>query len=113
MRKIETNENQDQDFLLKQLSSKYIQEQLEKLNRTEKEKNNSSIYLESDTLNMLIISFLMKKEAQTNDKTLASNESEFIFDELIEALDSLIMANKQSFNEIISLLKREISQQEK
>ncbi|MBZ5751983.1 hypothetical protein [Metabacillus rhizolycopersici] len=106
MGKIETNDNQDQESLLKQITSKYIQEQLEKLNNTEKD-NNSSIYLESDTLNMLMVYLLMKKEARNNDKTANRNESELVPDELIEALDSIIVTNQKSFNEIISLLKKE------
>ena len=108
MGKIDTNNHQDLESLLKHITSKYIQEQFEKPNNTKKE-NNSSIYLESDTLNMLIVYLLMKMETQNNDKIATNNEIDLFPDALIEELDSIILTNQKGFNEVLSLLKRKLN----
>jgi hypothetical protein len=98
-------DNQDQELHLKQATRDFIQEQLEQLKNTKKD-NNSFVYLESDTLNMLIVSLLMKLEAQNSDKTANTKENGFFPDELITELDSIIKNSKKEFEEILSLLKK-------
>lgn len=101
-----TNDSQEQELLLKQLSHNFINEQLEQL-KNKKMDNNSFIYLESSTVNMLIVYLLMNMEAQNSNKTTNSKENGFIPDELFEELDSVIMNSKNGFEEILSLLKKE------
>lgn len=99
-----TNENRELELLLKQLTRNYINEQLQQLKNMKKD-NNSFIFLESNTLNMLIVYLLTSMEAQNSDNTTNSKENEFFLDELIEELDSVIFNNKKEFEEILSLLK--------
>ncbi|HZH58225.1 MAG TPA: hypothetical protein VEY70_01315 [Metabacillus sp.] len=99
-----TKDNQDQELLLKQATRDFIQEQFKQLKNIKKD-NNSFVYLESDTLNMLLVSLLMKLEAQNNDKTTNAKENGFFPDELITELDSIIKNSKKEFEEILRLLK--------
>ncbi|MCM3654507.1 hypothetical protein [Metabacillus litoralis] len=102
-----TKDNKEQELLLKQLSSNFIKEQIEQIKNNKKD-NNSFIYLENNTLNMLIVYLLMDFEARNRDNsTSISNEIEFSTNELNEELDSVINNNKKRFEEILNLLKQE------
>ncbi|MGM0876162.1 MAG: hypothetical protein ACQEWV_15675 [Bacillota bacterium] len=101
-----TNDNQEQELQLKQVTRNFIQKQLEQLKNTKKD-NNSFIHLESDTLNLLIGYLLLKIETQNNDKTTNKIENDLFPDELIEELDSVIMNSKTGLEEILNLLKKE------
>jgi hypothetical protein len=99
-----TENNQDLDFQLKQETLKFIKKQIDE-QKTSK-KDNSSIYLESNTLNMLIIYLLMQRENQHNDRTTTTQEKDTYSDEIIKELDSLIADSKTGFEQILSLLKK-------
>ena len=103
---MKNKENQEHELLLKQLTRHYLKEQLNQL-KGEKEGNNSSfIYLESKTLNMLLVYLLMDKVAHSNPNPTNSDDSEFFSDELFAELDLVIKKNRNDFEEIISHLKK-------
>ncbi|MCV9885437.1 hypothetical protein [Metabacillus halosaccharovorans] len=103
-----TKDNENQELYFKQATLELLQEQLNQLNQIKntKKDNNSFVYLEGDTLNMLLVSLLMKLEDHNNDNTSTALDNGFIPNELITELDSVILNNKKEFEEILRLLKK-------
>ena len=99
-----TNHSQEQEWHKKKLISEFINEQLDQIKKSKKD-DNSFIYLESDTLNMLLGYLLLKREAQDDDQTTNESDNEFFPNELLEQLDTAMMNSKKGFEEILSLLK--------
>ncbi|WP_332634775.1 hypothetical protein [Halalkalibacter flavus] len=104
---METNENHEQELLFKQLTQYFMKEHLEQLKGNKKNKNNSFIYLESNTLNMLLIYLLVNLDNQQSHGTASSHESAPFPKEIFEELNSIIANNKEEFEEILSYLKEE------
>ncbi|WP_058307186.1 hypothetical protein [Gracilibacillus massiliensis] len=85
---------------INQLIQQYMKDSLDRITQDDQSnKNNSFVYLENDTLHLLIMYLLMKKE---NNNTGMNNES---FEELSEVLESYMEDNRQAFDGIIDLLK--------
>ncbi|MGO4886876.1 hypothetical protein ACJ2A9_03880 [Anaerobacillus sp. MEB173] len=101
---MKNKEHQEQELLLKQLTRHFLKEQLNQLKGDNEVKNNSFIYLESKTLNMLLVYLLMDKITYNNPKQTNNDNNEFS-DELLEELELVITNNKKDFEEIISHLK--------
>jgi cell fate regulator YaaT (PSP1 superfamily) len=103
---MENKDAQEQNLLFKQLTHKYIKEQLEDLKNNKNDKNKSFIYLESKTLNMFILYMILNlenKKSTINDDD--DDQSVFFSEELVKDLDSVIDRNKSAIEELISLLK--------
>ncbi|MBM7603161.1 hypothetical protein JOC75_001131 [Metabacillus crassostreae] len=100
-----SNEKQEHEFLLKELSRTFVKNQLEQLKNKNKD-NNSFIYLEGNTLNMLIVYLLMENER--NNQQTSENVQSSIPEELINALDLLMSKNKTEFEDILSILKEKL-----
>ncbi|KHF39862.1 hypothetical protein [Halalkalibacter okhensis] len=103
---MEREGNQEQELLFKQLTYHFMKEQLEQLKENKKEKNRSYVYLESNTLNMLLVYLLMHVNANQKHTTMKEQESELIPEEISDNLDSIITNNKENFEEILSYLKK-------
>ena len=107
---MENKDAQEQNLLFKQLTQKYIKEQLEDLKNNKNDKNRSFIYLESKTLNMFILYMLLNLE---NKKSTIigddddDDETVFLPEELVKDIDSVIDRNKLAIDELISLLKED------
>lgn len=98
-------EMQERDLLLKQLTRHYINEQLEALKSNKHDKNSSFIYLDSKTLNMLIVYLLAQIENQSSHGAKKIVDNEFLPEELVKELDSVINTNRKLFDDIISYLR--------
>ncbi|MBD8587234.1 hypothetical protein IFT92_05370 [Peribacillus simplex] len=109
---MENKDAQEQNLLFKQLTHKYIKEQLEDLKNNKNDKNRSFIYLESKTLNMFILYMLLNMENKKstiigNDDDDDDDETVFFSEELVKDIDSVIDRNKLAFDELFSLLKED------
>jgi hypothetical protein len=100
-----TNTNKEQEWH-KKITNEFINEKLDQIKKT-KQTDNSFIYLESETLILLLGYLLLKREAQGDDQTKNRNDNECFPDELMEELETVIMNSKKSFEEILSQLKHE------
>ena len=102
-----TNTNKEQEWN-KKITNEFINEKLDQIKKTKKD-DNSFIYLESETLILLLGSLLLKREAYDDDQKTNRNDhdNECFPDELMEELDTVIMNSKKSFEEIINQLKHE------
>jgi hypothetical protein len=100
---MQTNTNNEQEWH-KKITNEFINEKLDQIKKTKKD-DNSFIYLESETLILLLGYLLLKREAKSDDQTTNKNDNECFPDELMEELDTVIMNSKKSFEEILSQLK--------
>jgi penicillin-binding protein-related factor A (putative recombinase) len=103
---MENKEDKAQDLLFKQLIRHFMNEQLEQLKENSKNKNRSFVYLENNTLNMLLVYLLMQMNPQKKYENHSDN-SDFIPEEIFEELNSVLKQNKEGFEEIIHRLKEE------
>jgi hypothetical protein len=103
----QNEESQEQELLFKQLTQHFMKEQLEQLKGNNKEKNKSFIYLESSTLNMLLLYLLMHTDTLQRRRTESSHDTESFPMEIFEELNSVLKNNKEGFEEILSYLKEE------
>ncbi|CAH0319950.1 hypothetical protein P4646_02035 [Peribacillus simplex] len=105
---MENKDAQEQNLLFKQLTQKYIKEQLEDLKNNKNDKNRSFIYLESKTLNMFILYMLLNLENKKST-IIGDDDDETVFlpEELVKDIDSVIDRNKLAIDELISLLKED------
>ena len=101
-----TNTNEEQEWNKKKSTYEFINEKLDQIKKTKKA-DNSFIYLESETLILLLGYLLLKREAQGDDQTTNRKDNECCPDELMEELETVIMNSKKSFEEILSQLKHE------
>ncbi|WP_342515038.1 hypothetical protein MKY34_10115 [Sporosarcina sp. FSL K6-1522] len=90
----------EQDVFVKHILRQFMKEQLHE--RTEDKKDNSFIFLENRTLNMLIIYMLMNSQRFTSQ-----NDNRDAQVEILEELERIIVDNKKDFEEIITLLKEQ------
>lgn len=102
---MENKDAQEQNLLFKQLTHKYIKEQLEDLKNNKNDKNKSFIYLESKTLNMFILYMILNLENKKSTINDDDDQSVFFSEELVKDIDSVIDRNKSAIEELISLLK--------
>lgn len=88
-------------FQMNQLIQQYMKESLERITQEDQSnRNNSFVYLENDTLHLLILYLLMKTE--NVDNGINNNEN---FVELSEVLDRYMEDNRLAFVEVIDLLR--------
>lgn len=99
-----SNEKLDPDLVLKQLTHKLIKDKLEQLKS--KKDDHSFVYLEGNTLSMLLMYLLNNSDNQNTVNSPITKENDFSSIEIIKELDSLIMNNKREFEDILNQLKR-------
>ncbi|MCP3030156.1 hypothetical protein LF817_02240 [Halobacillus sp. A1] len=95
---------QEQELLVKHLIRQFMKTQIKDLRNEKKEGNNSFVFLDSNSLNMLMIYLLLNidKRQQPKEDTRKNNS---VSPSALEDLDRLISENKQGFEEVINLLK--------
>ncbi|MFG6149839.1 hypothetical protein [Halobacillus sp. B23F22_1] len=96
----------DEQLLVKHLIRQFMRDQLKDLKENKKARNNSFVFLENSTLNMLIIHLLMNwnrraEESGTQSEIKAAGEWR-------EELDLIIRENEEKFSEVLSLLNEKI-----
>jgi len=93
-------DGKEQELLVKHVIRQFMKDQLNELIKDKQETNNSFVYLENSTLNLLIISLLMNGERWTNGEV-----NEDIQVKILDELEQIIADSKKEFEAIITLLK--------
>ncbi|QBP40080.1 hypothetical protein [Paenisporosarcina antarctica] len=96
-------EGKEQELLIKQGIRQFMKDQINE----PKEGNNSFVYLENSTLNMLITYLLMNGNSRTYGE-MDREDDGFSNNKILEDLDHIIEGSKQEFEEIITLLKGKV-----
>ena len=98
------SEKEDLDFelMLKELTRDFINRQLQQMKNKGKD-NKSFVYLENQTLDLILTYLLMKMDSQHNEQHI---ESMVIPNELIQRIDEITNKEKKQFEEIIEMLKK-------
>ncbi|MBE1556785.1 hypothetical protein [Sporosarcina limicola] len=89
----------EQDLLVKHVIRQFMKNQLNELKEEKQEGNNSFVFLENSTLNMLIIHLLMNGGRQTSRE---------MNDDFLGELEQVIVETKKEFEEVIMLLKEKL-----
>ncbi|QGH35231.1 hypothetical protein GI584_14760 [Gracilibacillus salitolerans] len=88
-----------QSFDINQMITQYMKDYMGRMSNEEYKKNNSFIYLENETLHMLLMYLFMKNNSNSMDSTNVN------LSELSEILDRHVESNRQGYEEVIQLLK--------
>ncbi|WP_163583353.1 hypothetical protein [Gracilibacillus saliphilus] len=88
-----------QSFDINQMISQYMKDYIDRIHKEDYKKNNSFVYLENETLHMLLMYLFMKNTSNNTDS------SQVNLSELAEVLDRHIENNRQGYEEVIHLLK--------
>lgn len=97
-------DGKEQELLLKSMIRQLMTDKLNELNTENQENDNSYVFLENRTLNMVILYLLMKEERGTTGEKSAEIDRHFE-GKIVEQLDQLIEDNKKEFEEVLTLLK--------
>ncbi|MFD2046664.1 hypothetical protein ACFSTA_20610 [Ornithinibacillus salinisoli] len=101
----ENHHNEEQQLLIKKIVDNYMKESTERLYNEDKEiTNNSFIFLENNTIHMIMTYMLMHLDTQRSQGNTNEVKSQDL-QEISESLDSLIEENNLVFKEIINLLQ--------
>ena len=100
-------DGKEQELLIKQVIRKFMKDQLDEQKKIIKESNNSFVFLENSTLNMLITYMLMNGNSRTYGE-MKGDENVFSHVKILEELDQIIGDSKQEFEEIITILKEKV-----
>jgi hypothetical protein len=93
-------DGKEQELSVKHIIRQYMKDQLNELKEGKQETNNSFVFLENSTLNMLILSLLMNGQRRTYGEV---NEDSQVKN--VEELEHIIADSKKDFEEILALLK--------
>ena len=90
----------EQDVFVKHIIRQFMKEQLNE--RKDDKKDNSFIFLENRTLNMLIVYMLMNSQRFTSQDSSRDDQVK-----LLEELERILVDNKKDYEEIIAILKEQ------
>jgi hypothetical protein len=96
-------DGKEQELLVKHVIRQFMKDQLNELKEDKQENNNSFVFLENSTLNMLIIYMLLNGERRTNGEVNGDSQAK-----ILEDLEDVITDNKKEFEEILTLLKEKV-----
>ncbi|MEK4627022.1 MAG: hypothetical protein ABS944_11730 [Solibacillus sp.] len=92
---------EDHILPIEHIINQYVKEHLSDLKENQKENNNSFIFLEKGSLNLLLTSLLSMATNST-----VNNENDVIVESiLLEKLDKIIDESKNDFESILDLLR--------
>ncbi|MFJ5770515.1 hypothetical protein [Psychrobacillus sp. NPDC093180] len=97
----------EQEILLKNLMRRLMKDQLDELKEEKKRSNNSFLFLENNTLNMLL-TYLVMNHSNRKDVEVVDDNSRFSQVKILEELDHIIVDNRQQFEEVITILKEKL-----
>jgi len=97
------SEIDDKELVMKQVIRQFMKNQLTEMKEDKQENNNSFVFLEKSTLNMVLTYLFMNGERQNNGEV---NEDSHV--KILGELEKIIADNKEDFEEIITLLKERI-----
>ena len=93
-------DGKEQESLVKQAIRQFMKTQLNELQDDKQENDNSFVFLEKSTLNMVLTYLFMNGERRNKGEV---NEDSHV--KILEELEQVIADNKEDFEEIITLLK--------
>ena len=96
--------NEEQQVLIKQLVSSFMKDYSEQLNSKEKGNNNSFVFLENNTLQMLITYMFMHLDNNIGQVNRNEDESPDL-EEISLSIDSMVNETRVAYEEIIDMLK--------
>ena len=85
---------------IENIINQYVKEHFSDLKENLKENNNSFIFLEKSSLNLLLSSLLSMAK---NSTSIGNNE--IVESTIIEKLDQMIAENKKEFDELLNTLR--------
>lgn len=92
---------EERDLFMKRIFQNFMEEQFNEMKENHEESNNSFMFLEKSTLNILLMNMLM------HDKNaiygVVKRDDEMM---VLEELEKLIVESKMQFEEIIEILKQ-------
>jgi len=88
------------ELIMKHIIRQIMKDQFSEQTEDKQENNNSFIYLEKSTLNMLIMYMLMNDGRRPKEEADGDSDGE-----ISEELERVIEDNKKDFEEILTLLK--------
>ena len=91
-----------QSFDFNQMISQYMKDYIDRIHKEDYKKNNSFVYLENETLHMLLMYLFIKNTSNNTDS------SQVNLSELAEVLDRHIENNRLGYEEVIQLLKSRV-----
>lgn len=94
--------DKEQTLLIEQIINQYVVEHLSKTKEDISENNNSFLFLEKDSLNLLL-AYLMFMKKNTATPTVENETLET--SKLLAHLDKLIDENKQEFESLLDLFR--------
>ena len=98
----EVNEN-ELELLVKQILSQLMEDQFNGLKGDKEEDNNSFIFLEKSTLNILLNYLLLNGKNQAYEEV--DNDTEV---KNLEQIEQIIVDTKEEFEEVLTLLKEKL-----
>jgi hypothetical protein len=96
-------DGKEDELFIDQMIRQLMKDQLKERSTENQNNNNSYVYLENSTLNLVILYLLMREERRTNGEV--DRLSEVIS---VENLDQIIADIKKEFEETITLLKEKL-----
>lgn len=97
------SEIDEKELVMKHIIRQFMKDQLNELQEDKQDNNNSFVFLEKSTLNMVLTYLLMNGERRNNGEV---NEDSHV--KILGELEQVISDNKEGFEEIITLLKDRI-----
>ncbi|MDI2585750.1 hypothetical protein OR571_01030 [Psychrobacillus sp. NEAU-3TGS] len=97
----------EQEILLKNLMRRLMKDQLDELKEEKNRSNNSFLFLENNTLNMLL-TYMVMNHSNRKDVEVVDDNSRFSQVKILEELDHIIVDNQQQFEEVITILKEKL-----
>lgn len=92
-------DDKEQELLLKRIIRQTMENHLSNLQENKPDNNNSFVFLEKGTLNIVLSSMLMNANRRTGDEVNGDSQLK-----IIEELEKVLVENKKDFEELITLL---------
>lgn len=98
--KMDNAAGKEQDIFVKHVIHQFMKDQLKERKEEKQEDNNSFVFLEKSTLNMVLTYLFMNGVQRTHGEV-----NEDSHEKILEELDQIIKDNKKEFEKVIALLK--------
>ncbi|WP_077624230.1 hypothetical protein [Sediminibacillus massiliensis] len=98
--------NNEEQHLLKELIRHQMKEYTDRMKKVDSGRdNNSFIFLENNTLDMLITYLFIQMDHQQNSENSDSGANSADLEVILKSLDSMIDESRRAYNDIIDILK--------
>ncbi|RDW15934.1 hypothetical protein [Oceanobacillus chungangensis] len=98
--------NHKQKSLIIQLIRDYINENIDELKHKDQSRDNSFVFLESETLHLIITSILTHLDDHPTLDVREANAESSVLEEIELYLDEVMEESKMAFEDVINILKK-------